>query len=160
MDELGLPYSTWCFVCGKDNPHGLQTRFHRRGDMVVCEFTPAEHFNGYLGLTHGGVVAAVLDETMGWATCLRAKRFAHTAELTLRFRRPVPTGRPLRVEARAKEPRRRLCAAEAELLNDEGDVLASAEGKFMILTEEETRQVDRMLIYDPQTWRLFAEDEA
>jgi len=155
-----LPYSSWCFVCGKDNPCGLRLKFHREGQSVAAEFTPHERYNGFPGMTHGGIVTALLDEAMGWATAFDSRRFSHTAELKIRFRRPTPAGAALRVEARATGSRGRLAFAVGEIRDSAGEVLVEAEGKFMLLGEKETRQVDDMLIYDPDSWRIFDPDQA
>jgi len=59
------PNSEMCFVCGRKNPVGLYMRFHDNGETeVVSEFTVPEHYQGYPGIVHGGVVAAMLDEVV------------------------------------------------------------------------------------------------
>lgn len=62
------PNSRHCFVCGVENPHGLHLTFKQTApDEVTVEYTVPEHFQGYPGVVHGGIVAAMLDEVAGRA---------------------------------------------------------------------------------------------
>ncbi|MCP4428707.1 MAG: hypothetical protein GY803_29830, partial [Chloroflexi bacterium] len=59
------PNSDYCFVCGRKNPHGLYMTFYDDGENeVVSEYTVAEAYQGYPGVVHGGIVAAMLDEVV------------------------------------------------------------------------------------------------
>lgn len=93
------PTSRMCFVCGRENPHGLKLKFYEDPEnrIVRAEFTFPEDYQGYPGIAHGGVVAAVLDEISGRAVMLHAssETFMVTLRLTVRYRRPTPTGVPL-----------------------------------------------------------------
>ena len=51
---------------------------HTYGDgRVHVDFNPAEHFTGYTGVVHGGIIATVLDEILGWAISLQSDRFTY-----------------------------------------------------------------------------------
>ena len=156
-----LPYSTWCYVCGKDNPLGLRIVFRTEGEgeAVVAEFTADDRRQGYPGRVHGGIVCALLDETMGWSPTLLTRRMCVTAELNVRFVKPAPAGKLLRVIGRCVDASRRLYATEGQVLvSATGEVVARATGKYSPLTEGETAAVDRLLIYDPETLRVFARE--
>ena len=62
--------------------------------MARCcsRFTGPEHHQGYPGRMHGGVITAILDETIGRAIMIRYGEaiWGVTAELNVRFRKPVP----------------------------------------------------------------------
>src|SRR5207248_10441272 len=75
-----LPNSFACFVCGDRNPKGLRVRFYIEGDSVSGQFMPCDEHMGFRGITHGGIIAALLDEAMGWAPALANRRFCVTAE--------------------------------------------------------------------------------
>jgi uncharacterized protein (TIGR00369 family) len=62
---------------------------------IVC---PPDHEGGP-GVAHGGWTAAVLDEVLGHVPLL-LDQMTVTAELTVRFLKPVPLGRPLEASAR------------------------------------------------------------
>ncbi|HEX2979072.1 MAG TPA: PaaI family thioesterase [Anaerolineaceae bacterium] len=86
-----------CFVCGVENEHGLGLKFYETGPgEVIAEVTVPEHFQGYPGVVHGGIVASMLDEVAG-RTLMGdvSPRFMVTARLTVRYRKPVPLGAKL-----------------------------------------------------------------
>lgn len=151
------PSSSDCFVCGVDNPFGLKLSFYDDGPgRVVCEYTIPEHFNGYPGVTHGGVVAAILDETMARAFFSGAPdRFMYTAKLTTRYRKPVPTGQPIRLEGEIVKDRGRIGEARARLFGPEGNLLAEAEGMMVDIPEEVIQKED----LDTLGWKVYPDDE-
>ena len=54
------PTSRSCFVCGRENPVGLKVKWdeHPEAGEIRGTVTIPEHFNGYPGVTHGGIVGA------------------------------------------------------------------------------------------------------
>jgi uncharacterized protein (TIGR00369 family) len=123
----------WCFACGPDNPHGLHLAgFHEEGEYHVVRFVPQRPHQGWQGVTHGGIVATLLDEVMTRLLYDRGEE-AVTAELTVRYRQPLPTGEAVEARARERERRGRLVRLEAELRTEGGALVASGEGKFMLL---------------------------
>jgi uncharacterized protein (TIGR00369 family) len=153
--EQGLPYSNWCYVCGKDNPLGFHIVFSTENGRVRARYTPEVHRQGYLSVTHGGVVCTLLDETMGWAPTLVIQRMFVTAELTVRYILPFPVGKTMIVEAWNERATRRMALVRGEVRDEEGTVYATAHGKFLPMSEEDTRKVDELLIYDRETLRVF-----
>lgn len=157
-EPQSLPASATCFVCGVDNPHGLRLRFRHQDGVVTTRCTLPEHMAGFDHRTHGGVVAGLLDEAMGWATVLASGRFTYTAELTVRYRERVPVGEPLRVTGRVDRSTRRLLFASAAI-GDASDVeLATATAKFMTVSSAETRRIADALVYSPSCWRLVSDE--
>lgn len=116
-----------CFICGKDNPIGLKATFitdpvRRRAETHV---RIAEAFQGWQGITHGGIISALLDEICAQA-CMCSGLQVVTSELKLRYRAPVPTGSVVTVIGEVVAERRRLITAQGRLeLN--GAVMAEAE---------------------------------
>jgi acyl-coenzyme A thioesterase PaaI-like protein len=128
------PTSRSCFVCGRDNPVGLKVKWDQHEDAGELRGTVTipEHFNGYPGVTHGGVVAAILDETAG-RTILMDGGFEDlmvTAKLEVVYRRPTPTGIPLEVVGRLLRRFGTRAEAEAELRLPDGTV--SARGSVLL----------------------------
>jgi len=89
-------------VCEEANERGLRIPFFHDDEAgtVTAEFTLTNAFSGAPALAHGGILMAVCDEAMGWATIAEAGTWALTAGNAHRFLRPVRLGRPYRVEAR------------------------------------------------------------
>src|ERR1700686_4692269 len=85
-----------CFACGHHNEYGLQLTFHREGDRIVADYQPAKRYQGFPGVLHGGILATMLDETMGRTGALR-REWMMTGKLDIRYRRPAPLAQKLRV---------------------------------------------------------------
>jgi len=64
-----------------------------------------------------------------------AGRNCVTAEMTVRYRKPVKTGSPLRGFGRVTGEKGRLIYTEACLLDDSGTLVAEASGKMMRVSD-------------------------
>jgi acyl-coenzyme A thioesterase PaaI-like protein len=123
------PNSRHCFVCGVENLNGLHVRFYNTAPgEVTGEVTIPSQFQGYPGIVHGGVVAAMLDEAAG-RTHMRGDppRWMVTAQLNVRYRKPVPVEVPLRILGHAGEVKGRVGKATGEIYAPDGSLLADAE---------------------------------
>ncbi len=119
-----------CFACGPENPIGLHLDFWSEGDRVKARFTPHPDHQGYAGITHGGILATVMDEAM--ATLLwRQDSPVVTAKFEMRLRQPAQAGTELLVEAWQDGGRGRFCYCEAKLTDPSGAVVAEAKGSFV-----------------------------
>ena len=120
-----------CFACGELNEHGLHLVLHVDGEMCWTELTLRPEFQGWEGIAHGGIVATILDEVMGWALAA-ADAWGYTAKMSIAYKRPVPVGTRIRGEGRLIERRKRLLTMTARLLDaDTGDVLATADALYV-----------------------------
>lgn len=123
----------WCFACGPENPHGLHLAgFHDEGPDHVVRFMPQREHQGWQEITHGGIVATLLDEVMTRLLYARGQE-AMTAELTVRYHRPLPIGESVEVRAREVERRGRLVRLAGEVRTGSGVLVASGQGKLMLV---------------------------
>ena len=139
-----------CMVCGVENDFGLKTRFHETEDNeVIALFSPQEFHQSYPNITHGGITAAILDETIGRAIMMFYDRntFGVTIELNVKYKKPVPYGVELKAIGRITKDNGRLFEGTGELYLPDGTLAASAEGKFM------KRKIDQITVGD------FAEND-
>ncbi len=154
--------SRMCFVCGVENPAGLHAHFYQIDDATcVGRFLPADHHQGYPGRVHGGIVASMMDETMGRAVWGDAKTWGVTVELTLRYKAPVPVGEMVTVVGRLTRDTRRIFEAEGELMTADGKVAVVAHGKYLKIPLEQILQetadsgldpnLDLFIVPDPPT---------
>src|SRR5436309_8616686 len=143
-----LPNYRGCYVCGDENPRGLNVRFEVEDGAVRTQFIPDADHMGYHGRVHGGVLSALLDETMGWAPCVLMKRFCVAVELRIRFLKPAPIGKPLIVRGEMTADRGRIWEAQGEIRDEEGQVYARGTGKYFPLSLEETQEVMDQLRLD------------
>lgn len=145
-DPAGLlPNYLFCYVCGDQNPLGLNVRFRLEGKDVVTDFEATPFHAGYPGRVHGGVLAALLDETMGWAPCVAAGRFCLAVELQIRYLKPVEPGARVTVRGRSVCCEGRIWRAEGEITGAGGLVHARGAGRYWPLSEAETDEVARQL---------------
>jgi acyl-coenzyme A thioesterase PaaI-like protein len=124
------PNSKMCFICGLENPVGLRLRIYEiEPGVIESTYTAPEHFQGYPGVLHGGIVATILDEISGRAHMGPAEnpRFMYTAKLEVKYRKNVPTGKPLRIVGKAGKAKARTAEGWAGIYDAEtGELLAEA----------------------------------
>ena len=128
-----------CFVCGQRNPFGLHLVFRREEKSIVADFQPREEHQGFPGIIHGGIVAAVLDEALGRTSLLgNNQEWTMTGRLEMRYRRYVPYGPLLRVRATLDTERSRMLQASGvlTLADDESALLVEATGTFLPLAPQ------------------------
>jgi acyl-coenzyme A thioesterase PaaI-like protein len=102
-----------CVVSGPANPMGIAVKLHREGDDAVATVRLGAAFEGAPGRAHGGIVAAVFDDTMGLVLKMIATP-AYTGELTVRYLAPTPVGQELEFRARLANRDGRKLYMEAE----------------------------------------------
>jgi len=148
-DREYLPHSSGCFLCGDENTCGVRTRFFVEGDTVRARLCLPRHVNGYLNTAHGGVLAGLLDETMGWAATVFGKKhpFYVTGELTIKYIAPVPVEEEIEIICRLVKDAGRIAFSEGELLY-QGQVCLKAKGKFIPLSDADTARVIPYLKFD------------
>jgi acyl-coenzyme A thioesterase PaaI-like protein len=118
-----------CFVCGKKNPKSLGVSFVSVDGVTNGEFTTREGLESLGGVTHGGILTTLMDAAMArWLYDRRTVAF--TAVLKARFRKAVPPGRKLRLEAKRTGNRGRRHYMECRIYDDSGREVASAEALF------------------------------
>lgn len=122
-----------CFICGSGNPIGLKVKPCRdeSAKRAWLTVTIPDEFQGWEGIAHGGIVAALLDEVSAYAGMSVSKQIV-TGELTVRYLKPVPIGREITVTAHVREQVRRSIMVEAAL-TCQGEMLARSEAKMVIL---------------------------
>ncbi len=125
-----------CFVCGASNSAGIHVRFYEQEDgSLLARFTGSEQHQGYPGRMHGGVITAVLDETMGRAIMIHHGEaiWGVTAELHIRFRKPVPLGVELTAVGRIVADKSRVFEGTGEIYLPDGTVAAEGNGRYVKL---------------------------
>ena len=122
-----------CFVCGDQHEAGLSlTVVAGEGLSLTGRFTVGEHHQGAPGLAHGGLLTAAFDDALGSLNWLLTAP-AVTARLEVDFRRPVPVGSTLHIEARVVgvKGRKVFSRAVGRLGSTEGPVALTASALFI-----------------------------
>ncbi len=129
--KIKQPNSRMCFICGLENPVGLHLHIYETAPgEVEAAYTAPEHFQGYPGVLHGGIVSAILDELSGRALMgsdPMAPRFMFTAKLEIKYRKNVPIGVPLKIVGKAGKSRSKSAEGWAGIYDSRnGELLAEA----------------------------------
>ena len=130
------PNSKMCLVCGRKNDGGLHASFYEvDGGELVALFTPREAHQSYPGRLHGGLITAMLDETIGRAVIVGGAEevWGVTLEFTTRFKKPVPLDVELTVVGRIVKQEGRVFEGTGEILLPGGEVAATGTGKYLEL---------------------------
>lgn len=94
-DGAPLEHFAECPVSGPANPLAFDLRAHREGSEVVVRTCLGPAHEGAPGRAHGGVVAALIDDTMGFVIGDLLREPAFVGELRIRYVAPTPIGVPL-----------------------------------------------------------------
>ncbi|CAG8907864.1 unnamed protein product [Penicillium egyptiacum] len=116
---------------GIDLPQSAENPFF----ITFCQIESG--VNGYIDTAHGGVLAALFDETLGF--CAEAYRVfvseegGHllTASLEVSYRSPVPTPSAVVIKAWVRRKEGRKWFLEAQLLDQEGSLKAEAKSLYV-----------------------------
>lgn len=120
-------------ISGGASPWGLDLDVSREGDEIVAVTSLRPGHEGAPGRSHGGIVAALFDDVMGFVLGV-IRQPAFTGELTVRYEAPTPLGRPLECRARATGRDGRKIFLTAELTDiDRSQVVARAKATFITI---------------------------
>ena len=135
MSEREVAWYNNCFVCGPDNPTGLNLKFTFDGKTARTEYTPSHSHEGYKGILHGGIIATILDEVMIKAA-LAQEIMCVTAQMEIRYKAPAFLGKGLCFTAEVTEIKGRIISTAGKVSDSDGRILAEATGKYMTVSQE------------------------
>ena len=126
-----------CFGCGGGNVRGMQLAFEQDDarQRIVGRFRLGEEYQGGTGFLHGGIIALLLDEVMSKASRFHGEH-AVTADLRVEYKRPIRVGQEIVVEGFVARRDGRQLYHEGEIRNQAGDLLARAQGRFVVIDPE------------------------
>lgn len=125
--------SSMCFVCGMDNDASLRTKYYElENHIILGVFEGKEHHQSYPKRMHGGIITALLDETVGRAIQIdEPDTFGVTVELQIRYIKPVPLDETLYCVGKITEQKRILFYGEGYICNTQHEILATCKAKYM-----------------------------
>lgn len=144
-----LPHHPPCFVCGRENPAGLQITFFRDDDLVVAFFEMPDGYSSFPGLAHGGALSSIIDEAMGRVVGSINHMLVVTGDLSVRFHQPLPVGCKVKAMASMDAKQRsqhRFWTASGQIVDvASGKVFISASGRFFAMPSERQAEALRAL---------------
>lgn len=143
-----------CFICGLENPLGLKLKIYEvEPGVIETAYTAPQHFQGYPGILHGGIVAALLDEISGRAQMgdPSQERFMFTAKLEVKYRKNVPIGKPLRIVGKAGKTKGRLAEGWAGIYDEAGVLLAEGNTLLIDVPSEMLSDIDHAAL----GWKVY-----
>lgn len=123
-----------CVVSGAANPMGVAITVRRDGNDAVARVTLGAAFEGAPGRAHGGIVAAVFDDTMGFVLTME-QTAAFTGRLSVSYLAPTPIGEEIEFRCRLRERDGRKLWIDGEAVSGTGP-FATAEGLFIAIPLE------------------------
>ena len=152
------PNSKMCFICGLENPIGLHLHIYETEPGVVeSTYLAPDHFQGYPGVLHGGIVAAIVDEIAGRSLMgidPMNPRFMFTAKMEVKYRKNVPIGKELKIIGKAGKSRRNSAEGWAGIYDVETNELL-AEGNVLLIDVPES-QFDKSRLSE-LGWKVYPE---
>lgn len=150
------PNSQHCFVCGVSNPIGLKIRFYSVGECEVeARVVFTEFYQGYPGITHGGMVATVLDETMGRAIlAIDPARLMVTGTMELRYRHSVPLNTEILFRGVITKDRKRVAQAVGQAILPDGTVAVEASCTLVGIPADKLAEMNTPEI----GWRVYPDE--
>jgi len=107
----------------------LKIAFDDSGDLSAT-FDCQESFQGYDGMLHGGMIAAIIDSAM--AKCLMGHGIiGYTGRMNIRYIKPVRIKELVTLNCRIMEHYKKVYKVEAEMMQDVAHkVLVAAQASF------------------------------
>jgi uncharacterized protein (TIGR00369 family) len=123
-----------CFGCGGANTAGMKLEFEADTETghVTGRFKVGKDFQGSMGMLHGGIIAVLMDEAMG-KVCRLSEVRAVTAELSVKYLRPIQVDQEIVVDAFQVRRDGREMYHEGTISDARGKVLARGTGRFVVI---------------------------
>jgi uncharacterized protein (TIGR00369 family) len=129
---MNINFDGHCFGCGPLNEQGFRLVFEPGPDGSSVEFEVPDRYQSWAGMAHGGIVALLLDEAVGWAAW-HAGHPGVTGRLQVSYRRPLKLSERVRVVGKVDKMRRTLVYASAYIDSlADGGRIADATATLMI----------------------------
>ena len=131
-----------CFGCAPDNPIGLHMEFFEEGDNILCFWRPQDHFEGWVGVLHGGIISTLIDETAGWVVTRKLQAAGVTSKLEVTFRKPITSSEvQVTVKAHLAEKRRNMAFIDVVVENAHSEVCAEGRAVYYVMSDEKSAEM-------------------
>lgn len=127
-----------CFGCGPVHESGLRISSFPRGEEVIADWEPEPKYQAFAGVLYGGLIGCLLDCHCNWTAIwhliqqnkLEKAPCTVTAKYSLKFLRPTPMDKTIRLVAKVVDSAEDRATVKGELKS--GDVTCAVfEGLFV-----------------------------
>lgn len=146
-----LPWTRACFVCGEENPRGFHLKSRLENGRVITNYTTRMTDVGYRHIVHGGICMTLLDEVMTWAAIIATGKVCVAAEMTTRLKHPVSADTARQIEGWVTKDARRILLTEGQIIGPDGEVVISASGKYVPVTDGQATLCADDFVIHPDT---------
>ncbi|MCB0340833.1 MAG: PaaI family thioesterase [Bdellovibrionales bacterium] len=145
------------FVNCANNNVGLRATFHRiDSDGVGCRWINQQSgLEGYPGMIHGGISAALLDELMTNTVFHSIGKFGVTYKGTFSWHKPLPAGSEVTGKGEVVYKSKDFIRVRAYLFRKDGKVFASSDAVFYIPTLREFQKMAELASVPQDLHRYF-----
>jgi uncharacterized protein (TIGR00369 family) len=147
----------YCMVCGIKNNFGLKANFYElENKEVVSIFQARREHQSYPGQIHGGIVAAILDETIGRVILVDTPEiWALTVNISIKYHKPIPVGVELKVFGRIDRHKRQFYEGSGELVLQDGTIGATATGTYIKIPVSQVQNMGKDMNLAVMGWKLY-----
>ena len=135
---------TWqgnCFGCSPTNIHGLKLTFIHVPGYCYTKYKIASDYCGFETMSHGGIVATLLDEAAGWTIMTNLLRFAFTVEANIKYLKPVPLNTTLIIVGRIESEQGQNIFMKSNIYLENGLLLAEMSSKWFAPTQDQAMKI-------------------
>lgn len=134
---------TICFGCGPANEKGLRIRSFVEGDQFVARWRAEPHHQAFPGVLNGGIIGALLDCHMNWASAYAIMQKSPTpdvlpstvtADYSIKLKRPTPVDGEILVRAKVLSVEGDKAVVEGSI-EAGGKITATSTGTFIAVKE-------------------------
>ncbi len=124
-----------CIICGTKNPASICAGFYEVENNIIVALAHANDMHqSYPGRMHGGIVSALLDETIGRAIMISdPNQWGVTGELNVKFRKPVPLNCNIYCVAKVLKSGSRTFIGSGFIEDEYGNLLAEGTATYIKL---------------------------
>lgn len=126
-----------CFACGVHNENGLKLKFAAIDNHVEAYFEANKRFEGWDNIIHGGIISTLLDEAMSHAVFKLNGATVVTAEMTVRFLKPIHVGKTIKLIGFIDYDCGKIIETSAQIVDETGALLAKAKGRFYKVSDKQ-----------------------
>ncbi|MCF6764224.1 hotdog fold thioesterase [Thiotrichales bacterium 19S3-7] len=143
--KIEVPFERECFGCSKTNPHGLKLEYYYHEQTVYTQFQPNHNHSSWGNIVHGGISAAICDESLGWLSMCACQSMTVTKKLTFEYHQPIKIEDKIIVVTSVEsiEKNKRLFAV-SNIYNQQKQLCVSAKAKMLLVSPKTAKRLNIM----------------